>query len=167
MAVVAVKSQQITDRDAQPRVPVNARLDGAFLHHSRDTVAIANGDSAASVYRVLQVPSNALVAAIRESAPDIGTTTTADVGLYRTTQDGGAVVDADFFASAIVLNAGATNKVDITHESGVYTLANANKPLWQALGLTEDPKIMYDVAFTLVGAADAAGTALLEADWTQ
>lgn len=167
MAVVAVKSQSITDRDSLPRVPVNARIDGAFNHHSRDVCAIANGDSIASVYRFFQVPSNALVEAIRLSCPDIGTTTAGDVGLYRTTSDGGAVVDADFFASAVSLSGGALNKSDITHESGVYTLANARKMLWEALGLTEDPKIMYDVALTLTAAADAAGTVLLEGDWTQ
>lgn len=167
MAVVAVKSQSITDRDALPRVPVNARIDGAFTHHSRDTVAIANGDSIASVYRALQIPSNALVEAVRLSCADIGTTALADVGLYRTTGDGGAVVDADFFASAQSLSGGALNKLDVTHESGVYTHANARKMLWEALGLTEDPKIMYDLALTLTAASDAAGTVLVECDWTQ
>jgi hypothetical protein len=60
------------------------------------------------------------------SAPDIGTTTTADVGLYKSTRDGGAVVDADFFKAAVVLNAGAIAKSEVVN-GNVITLANSEK----------------------------------------
>ena len=166
MAVVALKSTQITNRDATPAVLNNARTSGADLKHRRAIMAITSGDSAASTYRMFEIPSNAVVVSVRVSAPDIGTTTTADVGLYQTTANGGAVVDADFFASAIVLNAGAISKSDVTHESAVYTLANGEKPVWEALGLTADSMRTYDVVLTLVGAADGTGTVLVEIDYT-
>jgi hypothetical protein len=167
MAVVFPKSTQITGRDSTPRVPIDGRVQGGMLHHGRGVIAFANGDSIASIARMFSIPSNAIPKSIQITCPDIGTTTAADVGLYRTTQDGGAVVDADFFASAVSLSGGALNKVDVTFESGVITLANTEKPIWQLLGLTSDPQVMYDVCLTLTAAADAAGGVLLEGDWTQ
>lgn len=166
MAVVTVKSSQITNRDATPRVISNARLVRANDQHTRDIIAIANGDSATSKYLVSTLPSNAVVSSVRTSAPDIGTTTTFDIGLYRSTADAGAVVDADFFTAASVVNAGATVKVEKLF-GNIVTVANATQPLWQLLGLTTDPNVMYDVVFTLVGAADGAGSVLLEIDFTQ
>lgn len=166
MAVVTVKSSSITNRDATPKVLSNARQTRANEQHARDVVAIANGDSATSKYLVAQIPSNAVVSSVKESAPDIGTTTTFDVGLYRTTLDGGAVVDADFFKAAVVVNAGATSKVEVS-QGNIITPANALQPLWQLLGLTADPNILYDIVLTLVGAADGAGSVLIEVDYTQ
>jgi hypothetical protein len=165
MAVVAVKSNQITNRDASPRVFNNARTSNGEVRHARDTFVITNGDSAASVYRVCSIPSRAIPISVRVTAPDIGTTTAADVGLYRNTVDGGAVVDADFFGSAVSLSGGAISKSEVVFESGVITLANSYKPIWELLGLTADPGVEYDVALTLTGAADAGGTGLLEVDF--
>ena len=165
MAVVTVKSTQITNRDALPRVPNNARSAKGDLKHARGAVAIANGDSVASKYIVCSIPSNAIPVSARISAPDIGTTTAADIGLYRNTVDGGAVVDADFFKAAQALNAGPYAKVEVVN-SNVATLALAETPIWALLGLTADPCVEYDVVLTLTGAADAAGTAMLEIDYT-
>jgi hypothetical protein len=166
MAVVTVKSNQITNRDASPRVINNARTSNGDERHARDTFVITSGDSAASTYRICSIPSRAIPISVRLSAPDIGTTTTADVGLYRNTADGGAVVDADFFASAVSLNGGAISKSEVVFESGVITLANSSKPIWELLGLTVDPTVDYDVVLTLVGAADGTGTGLLEVDFS-
>jgi hypothetical protein len=60
------------------------------------TAAITSGDDIASTYRMFRVPSNAVMTDLKIYSPDIGTTTIADIGLYAA--DGGAVVDADFFA---------------------------------------------------------------------
>lgn len=165
MAVVTVKSTQITNRDATPRVINNPRVTSGVKQMALDTAVITSGDSVGSTYRIAQVPSRAIVTAIRVSSPDIGTTTAADIGLYQTTLNGGAVVDADFFSSAVSLSGGAINKSDVTFESGVYTLANGAKPLWEALGLSADTGIDYDVTLTLTGAADATGTALVEIEY--
>lgn len=166
MAVVTVKSTSITNRDATPRILNNARISRGAEQHIREIVAIANGDSATSKYLVATLPSNAVVGSVRVSAPDIGTTTTFDVGLYRATADGGAVVDADFFKAAHIVNAGATSKSEVSM-SNIITTANATQPLWQLLGLTSDPSVFYDLVLTLVGAADGAGSVLVEADYTQ
>ena len=161
MAVVAVKSTLITNADATPVVLNNPRVDGGFERVSVATAAITSGDSVDSTYRMFRVPSNAVMTDLRIYSPDIGTTTISDIGLYDTAAAGGAVVDADFFASALSLKDGALNGTDVLHESAVFTIANSGKELWDALGLTADPHKFYDVAFTLTGAADATATVKL------
>lgn len=165
MAVVAVNSTSVTNYNATPRVQnPRGKADGEVVRAINETVAIANGDSVGSTYRFGKIRSSDYVDRIRIVSADIGTTTAMDVGLYDllTATNGGTVVDADFFASAVVLNAGAVDS-DITFEAGaaggLYT--NGTKRVWEALGLTSDPAKEYDVVGTLTGAADAAGTVLL------
>ena len=164
MAVVAVKSTLITNADATPAVLNSPRVDGAFERVKVATVAITSGDNTGSVYRMFRVPSNAVVTDLRIYSPDIGTTTIADIGLYAA--DGGAVADADFFASALSLKDGALNGVDVLHESAVFSIANSGKELWDALGLTSDPSVFYDVALTLTADADATATVKLIGRYT-
>ena len=166
MAVVAVKSTLITNADALPAVLNSPRVDGGFERIEVATAAITDTDSIGSTYRMFRVPSNAVVTDLRIYSPDIGTTTISDIGLYRTAKDGGAVVDADFFASALSLKDGALNGTDVLHESAVFSIANSGKELWDALGLTSDPSVFYDVAFTLTAAADATGTVKLIGRYT-
>lgn len=161
MAVVNTKSSVIGNADASPAVINTAQLSGGVLRHKRGVVAAVLGDSIGSTYRMIRVNSNDLVAQLLLSCDAI-TTCAGDVGLYRTATDGGAVVDADFFASAQSLAAALSN-TDITRESGVVTIANMEKPLWQALGLASDPQTKYDIAVTLTAAAGSAGGIALAA----
>lgn len=165
MAVVTVKSAQITNRDATPVVLNNGRVARGEVRHARGVVAITSGNSTGSKYIACSVPSNAVVISVRVSSPDIGTTTIADVGLYQTTANGGAVVDADFFGSAVSLKDGALTKSEVALESAVYTIANQEKALWDALGLAADSARDYDVALTLTGDADASASVLVEVDY--
>ncbi len=165
MAVVTVKSGSITNRDSTPRVPNNPALQASFLRELVGTVEVANGDSIGSKYLFFQVPSNARMSQILIFQDDVGSTGEGDLGLYRTTEDGGAVVDADFFASAFVLDDGAKNGTDITHESTVFDPDDVEKMLWQGLGLSADPQVFYDVVLTLTEAANGAATVSLKARW--
>jgi hypothetical protein len=167
MAVVAYKSAGITNRDAVPSTKNNAQIDGGMSQRAVATIETVNGDSIASTYAMVQIPSNAVINQVLLYSDDIGTTTIADFGIYQTTENGGAVVDADFFASAVSLKDGALNGTDITHESGVFNIDDAEKPLWSALGLTADPCRMYDIVATLTAAADAAGTITLKVSYVK
>ena len=121
------------------------------------------------MYRQVRVPSNARVSRVLLSCDAI-TTCAGDVGVYRTAADGGAVVDVDFFASAQSLSAALAHS-DVTHEAdaadaGVgYGLADTEKPLWQALQFTADPKCEFDIAITLTAAAGSAGTTSIKCDY--
>jgi hypothetical protein len=166
MAVVTTKSGVITNRDATPQVKNNSTVDGGRMRTAVGTLESVSGDSIGSIYQFFSIPSNARVDQILLYCDDIGTTTIADIGLYRTTADGGASVSAAFFGSAVSLKDGAVNASDVTHESGTFDISAAEKPLWQALGLSSDPGILYDVCATLTAASDSAGTVTLKAHYS-
>lgn len=166
MAVVQVNSTTVANANAFPRIQNPRGLaDGEVVRAINDQVAVTNGDSVGSVYRFGKIRSSDFTDRVRLISADIGTTTAGDLGLYDllTAPNGGAVVDADYFASAVSLSGGAID-LDVTFEAGaaggIYT--NGNKRVWESLGLTSDPGKEYDVALTLTGAADAAGTVRLQ-----
>jgi hypothetical protein len=161
MAVVNVKSTLITNADAAQQALNNTRDDGGRLRSKVATNVISNTDSVGSTYRYFRVRSSDRVDELIMDSDDIGTTGAGDIGLYRTAADGGAVVDADFFASALVLNAGALSHQHVTRESAVIDHINKGKAIWQQLGLSADPGLYYDVVLTLTGAADGTGDVTL------
>ena len=161
MAVVTTKSSQITGRDASPKALANSFLSKAKMNRSAGLVTAVSGDSIGSKYMFTSVPSSALVSSVLVSCPDIGTTGTMDLGLYQTTENGGAVVDADFFKAAIDVHSGALTKSEVLFGNQV-TVANAEKRLWEVLGLAADPGVFYDVVGTLAAAQDAGGAILVE-----
>lgn len=163
-AVVAVKSSAITAMDTTGAItPVNAFLHGARVRHARGVASAANGDSIASTYRFCRIRSSDLVSKVLLDNASWGAACTMDIGIYKTLKDGGAVVDADLFASAIDMNT-ANRALDVTRESGVITVANMEKRVWELAGLSSDPQIEYDVTGTLVAAAAAAGAACVQVE---
>lgn len=164
MATVSVSSTQITNRDATPRVLSNARISKGAMQCSCGTLETTAADSIGSKYKLAQIPSNARVAQVLLSCDSLGTAGAADIGIYQTTDNGGAVVDADHFGSAVVLTSALKNS-DVTFESGVYGVEDIEKPLWEALGLTADSKRDYDVVLTLTAATIDAGTVSLQVNY--
>lgn len=170
MAVVTVKSTQITNRDATPRVINNPAATAGELQQSSGTCEAANGDSIASKYIMHQIPSNAIGEVVKLYCDAI-TSGAADIGIYRTSADGGAVVDVDFYASAQSIAAAIATGTEVQHEAdptdaGVgFGLADLEKPLWQRLQFTSDPCCEFDVVLTLTAATTAAGTIGLRTQW--
>lgn len=164
MAVVALKSGVITNMDTIPIVQAAAGLAGGNLKCAVGTVAAANGDSIGSTYRMCRLPSNAVIQRVLLSCDAI-TSGAADIGAYQIPLYGGAVVDADAFASAQSIASALANS-DVTHESGVYDINEAETQLWQILGLTADPQRDYDIALTLTAATTAAGDITLRIFYT-
>lgn len=173
MAVVVVKSAQITNRDTVPIVLEDARIANSNVRVSKGVVTITSGNDIGSTYIICSVPAKAVLQSLKISSPDIGTTTAADVGLYRTTRNGSnAVVDADFFTAAVNLNSGANTRLEILN-GNIVTLANMEKTLAShlagdagaAAGTVSDNE--YDIVATLTGAADATGTCFFECTFTE
>lgn len=160
MAVVFTKSAPITNRDATPPSLTNSRVQASDISESIGLVPVANGDSIASIFRMAEVPSNARVSDLHIKCGAI-TSAAADIGVYRNTRDGGAVVNANFFASAQSLASALAVWTDVLQESGVNTLPLQQMPLWQALGFTADPNTTFDIAATLTAAATAAADFVL------
>lgn len=167
MAVVDRVSTLITNATSSPIVFNNGRVAGAPLYQARAVITTAADDSQNSIGRFLRLPSNAIVASVTLSMADATTGGAVDIGLYQTAGNGGAVVDADLFASAFALTNGPYSNVDITFESGEYTFAESLTPLWAVIGLSADPGRHYDLAYTITTTFNGAGTSmLLTAAWT-
>lgn len=155
---LTLKSVSITNRDATPRVYNNPGLGHgateqcAFGHLAAVTASL----SITSIIRMFEVPSNCIMTDLRISS-QAQTAGAFDVGLYRTTADGGAVVDQDFFASGVSA-AGILLNVDVLAESTVYTIPKQAQRLWEAAGMTADPKCMLDVALTVAATDVTTGT---------
>lgn len=165
--VHALKSTGITNRDATPRTINNPAAFAGMLKGfvGQKETADPDQDSIGSTFRLGQIPSNAVIHSLKIFSDDMGSTAAAiDIGIYKNTADGGAVVDADFFAAAVSLKDGALNGTEVIHNntSTGNDIAKAEKPLWQALGLASDPNLMYDVVATATGAVDTAGTLCLK-----
>lgn len=161
MAVVNRNSTAIADMVAVPRVPVNPTKGAAGrLFEVAGLVTPAADDSANSIHRFCRVPSNARISTVLLNAAAATTAGAVDIGVYQTADNGGAVVDADLFASAVALTAAQTN-ANLTYESGEYTLAESVKPLWEVLGLASDPNREYDIAWTITTTFNGGPTAAL------
>jgi len=164
--VDAIKSTPLTNADASPVVLNTAQISGGRLRFKRGYGAtVTAAAEIGSTIRCFRVKSNDLVAKLFLDCTAFGTGCTANIGLYKTAADGGAVVDADFFASAVDISA-ALVQSNVTREAaGTPNAVNyMEKCIWEALGLTTDPQIDYDVVATLAAAATGTGTLCLSGE---
>lgn len=166
MAVVNTKSAAVTNSDAATQTQNKMITDRGRLRETVGTIEVANGDSIASTLRIARIRSSDRVSRVMLSCDAIATAV-ADIGIWRTAADGGAVVNLQFFASLQALTAALVN-LDVTHEadpadaSTGFGLQDVEKPMWLALGLTTDPMVFYDVVLQLTAAATGAGTVSLK-----
>jgi hypothetical protein len=161
MAVELVKSAGITAQDNN--LSVNSYIEQGGVRSAVGTGAVTATASIASIIRLVRIQSNARLASLSLFCTAI-TSAAGDVGLYRTADDGGAVVDADAFIAAQTL-AAASPGINVIG-GNLLSPANREKRLWEALGLTADPITYYDIAVTLTAAATAIGTMGIEVEWT-
>lgn len=162
MAQVNRNSNVIANAVASPRTPNSPAVGGAaVMHEVAGLVTCAADDSSGSIHRFVRVPSNARISQALFSTGDATTAGNIDIGVYQTTENGGAVVDADLFASALALTGGPFEDVAVHYESDEYTMAESVKPLWEVLGLTSDPCRDYDIAATITTTYNGADTSQL------
>ena len=155
---LTLKGTAITNREATPPVLSNPGLGVggiekcAYGYLASVTAAL----SITSIIRLVEVPSNAIVTDLRltSAAQAAGA---FDVGVYRNSKDGGAVVDADLFGSAVSCASAVVNS-DVLNESTNNTIAKQSQPLWQAAGLSVDPKSTLDIALTVASTDVTTGT---------
>lgn len=156
MAVANTKSTLITNADATPPVLTSSYIANGMLRESVGTVETLAADDAASVYRFVRLPSNARITSILLGSDAITGASASDVGVYQTAANGGAVVDADFFATDVDISS-ATAFTEVMLEATATDIVKVEKRLWELLGLSADPGIDYDIAVT-VNDVTAAGT---------
>lgn len=168
MGVVTKKSTIITNRDALPRVHNSSFLEGGELRQCVAHMEVATGDTSLSTYTLFQIPSNARISALSLYSDDMGSVTAVNIGLWSTTANGGAVVSAALFASALSVNAGAIAGVNQQFQAGVSGASKNDaieKRIWEVLGLSADPNLFYDVTVQLSATCDAGGTLSMKLDY--
>lgn len=99
MAVNAYKTNAITNLDSTPILRANPWVHGGNAKQFAGTIEAVNGDSIGSTYRFFRVGSWMRPVQFTLFCDAI-TSAAADLGLYRTAADGGAVVSQALFASA-------------------------------------------------------------------
>ena len=157
---LTLKSTAITNREATPRVANNPGSGSAGTVRSVQgyLASVTAALSITSIIRMVEVDAYAIVDALEfQSAAQ--TAGKFDIGLYRTNTDGGAVVDADFFAS-VVDCASAVAITGVLNESTTNSIAKQYLPLWNAAGVSTAPPpgTKYDIALTVVTTDVTTGT---------
>ena len=153
------KSTWITALDATPRTtPLTGGVAGGGVMAVQQKIEVAVADAAADIYRFFRLPWNAVILSLAYCCDALGTAT-FDWGTYAI--DGGAVNDADEFASAVAGTATA-NWTEILGEANAASESLADRAemqLWQVMDVATEPVgTMYDICATAVGEPDTAGT---------
>jgi hypothetical protein len=138
-----VLSEYVTNREAKSLI--DTELAAGRLQEIVGVATTSATQADTDTIHFVRVPSNAIISQVLISAADATTAGAINIGVYQTQENGGAVVDADLFASALDLTGGPFNNADQTFESGEYTYAESEQPLWEVLGLSQDPNIEYDI----------------------
>lgn len=171
MAVANTKSTAITNADASPSVLTNSAIHSGVKYVAKGICEVLAADDDGSVYRFVRLPSNAVVHSITIRNDAITAGSSYDCGLYRTAADGGAVVDADLFASAVDISAGLAG-TELRFEAGTTgPIDYAEYRLWQIADLgaatyATDPGYQFDICLTGNTVGTAAGTILLEIEYS-
>jgi hypothetical protein len=161
MAVTNRTATAISNATANPTVANNPPRSPGRLVRVQEVISSAADDDATSVYRFFRIKSSDIVASVQISCADATTAGALNIGLYDTSENGSAVVDADLFASAFALTNGPYSNTDVTFESGEYTFAEAQKQVWEVLGLSSDPCKEYDVAAVVSTTFSGGPTSIL------
>lgn len=159
MAVVNTLTTALAAQDAanDPRATL-----GWPLQVITGVVEVAAADSDGSTYRILRLPSTAVLVSLEIASDALGTSAAYNVGVYDI--DGGAAVDEDEFGSAISLSS-AVAWTHILEEAAPTDKEKIGKPLWERLGLSADSAKAYDIVATGTTAGDAAGSICLRATY--
>jgi hypothetical protein len=166
MAIANTKSTHITAADASPPTLTSSYIAAGVLRESVGTVETAAADDAESIYRLVRVPSHARISSILLASDAITSCNSAEVGLYQTAENDGAVVASceSLFASAVDISS-ATAFTEVLLEATATDISKVEKRLWELAGLTTDPMRDYDIAI-LANDVTAAGTISMKVKWT-
>lgn len=157
MGVVNLFSTQLTNAYASPVVLSNPYQAGGGDVIETAVIASGASDSAGSIYRYFRLPSGARVQDIQlmnETANTSGTS--YKCGVYLPAVGGGAVpvanADQIFFSGvSMVTTRSIWTSVyfpSILNAGGLA--ANTGLRVWELLGLTADPFVVYDVGIAAV-----------------
>lgn len=172
MAVVNILSGQLTNFAATPVVLSGSYYSGGGDFTATDICAMGASDSAASTYRICKIPSNAMVTDVRLMNDANTSGTSYKIGVLLPAGGGVVVAGSD----AILVPAGTSLAAARSVWTSLFfpavagasaAVANVKSRLWELLGLTADPDLVYEVAVTAVTAGSAGGNVAVQVNWTR
>ena len=166
MAVVNIKSSNVSNADAAVQTQSATYLAGGKKYSLVGTAAIAAADDDGSFKRIGRVHSSWRILSVK-LFNDAITAGSWALGLYRTAADGGAQVGSAVYNPTIAGVATASLTGAEVSYSANRAITKIGQHVWQDAGLTADPGIWYDLAFTCVTAGTAAGNVAWEAEFMQ
>jgi hypothetical protein len=156
-----VNSTWITNAVASPIVLTSPTASVGNVKSAKSAATVSATQASGDTIRMVRVPSNARIDAVLLTTGDATTGGAVNIGVWQTVENGGAVVDADLFASALALTGGPFTRSDQTWESGEYTYAESCLPLWSVLGLSADPNREYDIVLEVSTTGNGMGTTIV------
>ena len=123
-------------------------------------IAITNGNSIASIYRICEVPSNFIPVSGEITCDAITSVDDADLGLYENAENGGAVIDVDALMDGGDLSSALAPGAGLSPISAV-TIANQNAALYTLAGDVSSERQTYVLALTINKAATATGNVIV------
>lgn len=153
MAVVDLTTYKSTD---------NTPIDAVTVAGADTLVVVAkgtitNGNDIASIYRLAEIPSNFIPVGGEITCDAITGVNDADLGLYETTEHGGAVIDVDALMDGGTLASALAPGAGLSPISAV-TIANQNKALYLLASDVCSERQTYVLALTINAAASATGS---------
>lgn len=155
------KSTMITDLEAG--LLHGADKFGGALQRIAANSAKAAGESSADIYPVLRLHTSWVINSLVLITQAWGTSGVVEIGCYDTTDNGGAVIVAAAFGSAIDVSA-ALAKIDLLMEAATQTPDKVNTKLRDILGMSAtaaDKWVDVCLTATNIGASQAAKFALI------
>lgn len=179
MAVVTLKSNQITNRDATPKVLSDALMTGGTLAQSFGYVFTGSADSAASNYKMCSVPSEARLTKMQWVNGALGSGCVLDVAAWYPTaiQSGGGpflaqslagtLISSSTFTTQITGNTANTTWSQLQVTTGTQASPNYwELPLWALLGLSADPECDLDIGMSVRLAVATAGYIAMQTEFS-
>ena len=177
MAATTVKSEEVTNIEANPIVIRDKKQGEMKLAFDQIEVAITSEDEVGDIILACPIPSNAVLmdVLILNDALDAVADLAVDVGLYYSGIGGsqiadgntsGTVIDADAFASAYAgLQAAQKTWSSVRFEAD--DIVDVKKEAWDVGGLSADPGGIFYIGFTVTtpAATDAAGSLVTRVDY--
>ena len=141
--MATTKSNLITNLDAVPAVMNEVGKSGGRIRIAQDDFEVATGNFQANdIVHLCRLPSNARILQFKLYVDAAGGSCTTHAGLYTTA---GAVVDIDFFATAVDISSAVTG-TDIRFEAANITTMSDR--LWENAAASSDPGGHYDISLT-------------------
>lgn len=155
----------ITNRDASSVALTNANNGAMGSNFSTyGHVPVTTGEIAGNILRLATIPSNARLTEVSLYSTALGGTCAGNIGFYRNTRDGGAIIaGGNTLGSAVSL----VSAVNGAEQVGSITPVQRAQPLWQVLGFAADPRTTFDLAITLTVAVTTPGSVGIEAGYVQ